>query len=291
MDLFSAILLGIVQGVSEWLPISSKTLDAFVFLQFLGGSAQEVIPILLYLHLGTLFSAIIYFRKKIMQIILEFAKIRSIGQFKKSQASFYFFALLGTGIVGIPLLVLQKLYFSSLEAGALYAIMGIGLLLTAALLYLQKKKAHSASGLHKQKNTINGEKWAKSPAKCAKEATIKDGIFTGLFQGLSVLGGLSRSGTTTTALVFAKFEPKAVFELSFILSIPTIMCAEVLFYILDGSFASFDISQGAALALSSFVFGYLTIDALIRLAQRINLAALAAIFGILMVLAGLLQLS
>jgi len=281
MDLLSAILLGIVQGVSEWLPISSKTLDLFVFLQFLEGSESEAIPVLLFLHLGTVFAAILYFRKRILQIASSLLKVRSIPAFLKTEASFYFFALAGTGAVGLPLLAIQSMFLPSIGTGALFAIMGLGLLATAALLHLQKKGEGN-------KNLRGGEATAE---KTAEQTTIKDAILTGLFQGLSVLGGLSRSGTTTTALVLSKFEPKAVFELSFILSIPTILCAEVLFYFLDGSFASYDIGQGATLALSSFVFGYLTIDALIRLAQRINLASLAALFGILMVAAGLLQLS
>ncbi|VVB72430.1 Undecaprenyl-diphosphatase [uncultured archaeon] len=69
MDLFSIIVLGLVQGITEWIPISSKTQVTLVYLQFLGGSPSQVIPILLYSHLGTLFAASLYFRYEIKPIL------------------------------------------------------------------------------------------------------------------------------------------------------------------------------------------------------------------------------
>ena len=105
MDLFSIIVLGLVQGITEWIPISSKTQVTLVYLQFLGGSPSLVIPILLYSHLGTLFAASIYFRNEIRAI---FGTILSnpfnYRTYATGKTGFLITALLFTGLAGIPIL-------------------------------------------------------------------------------------------------------------------------------------------------------------------------------------------
>jgi undecaprenyl-diphosphatase len=74
MDIVSLLILGLVQGITEWVPISSKTQVTFVYLQFLAGNIPvdvaraNVIPILLYAHLETFLAAILYFRNEIVCI-------------------------------------------------------------------------------------------------------------------------------------------------------------------------------------------------------------------------------
>src|SRR5271157_1202494 len=115
--------------------------------------------------------------------------------------------------------------------------MGLGLLVTGFLLLRQKG----------------------SNTRKAESAGWKDGIFTGLLQGLSILPGVSRAGTSTSGLIWRGFDSQSSFNLSFLLSIPTVIFAEMIFYI-GGSLASFPVSDGILLAASSFVFGYLTLD-------------------------------
>ncbi|MFH0927007.1 MAG: undecaprenyl-diphosphate phosphatase [Candidatus Micrarchaeota archaeon] len=269
MDIFQILVLGLIQGITEWLPVSSKTLDTVAYLA-MGGAQEHVIYVLLYLHMGTIIAAAIYYRQELLSILQKSLQIRSINSLQNSHTGFYIAALAGTGIIGLPLLLLQKYVFENLNASLLLVLMGAGLLLTAYLLHSQKGKEHEKSLTH---------------------AGAKDGLITGLFQGLSVLAGVSRSGTTTTALAWLKYEPRAIFELSFILSIPTVICAELLFYAIDINFSQFNLVEGALLALSSFVFGYLTIGALVSFAKKFNLAAVAAAFGLIMAIAGLLQIS
>lgn len=269
MDLIQILILGLVQGITEWLPISSKTLSAYAYLM-MGGEQAHTIYILLYLHLGTILAAIIYFRKQLVELAQKTIVLRKVDDFKNSHAGFYIAALAGTGIVGVPLLLLQKLLFETLDATVLFGVMGLGLLITAYLLHSQHGKIHERK---------------------IEAAGVISGLFTGLMQGLSVLPGVSRSGTTTTALAWQKFEPSAIFELSFILSIPTVLAAELLFYLLDANFAGFDLVEGTLLCLSSFFFGYLTIDLLIKFAKKFNLAIVAAVFGLLMVATAVLQIS
>ncbi|MFA5108555.1 MAG: undecaprenyl-diphosphate phosphatase [Candidatus Micrarchaeia archaeon] len=269
MDFLQILLLGIVQGISEWLPISSKTLDTFLFLS-MGGQPSQSVAVLLYLHLGTLVAATIYFRHKLWEMAKELLSVRAIDDLKKDKFTFYLFALAGTGVVGLPLYLLQKYFLSDISASMLFVVMGVGLLVTSALLFVQKGKVHE---------------------KKATEAGWFDGLVCGAFQGLSALPGISRSGTSTTGLILRKFEPDAAFELSFILSIPSVIGAELVLYLLNSSVAIFDPIAGLMLAATSFVFGYLTIGMLIGFAKKVNLAMLALAFALVMIVAGLIGLS
>ncbi|HXW98301.1 MAG TPA: undecaprenyl-diphosphate phosphatase, partial [Methanomicrobiales archaeon] len=118
------------------------------------------------------------------------------------------------------------------------------------------------------------------------EATWKDGVLTGLLQGLSTLPGISRSGTSTSGLIWRGFDSEASFHLSFLLSIPTVLLAEMVFYI-GGSLVAIPPMDGLLLALASFVFGYLTIDAVLRIVKRVNLAYVALGMGIIIIVVGL----
>ncbi len=276
MDPLSILVLGVVQGITEWLPVSSKTIDSFIYLKFFNGDPNLVLYVLLYLHLGTLLAAAIYFRKQIIELTkggwaFVFSRGKETGSVKRETLLFYIFALAGTGILAVPLLLIQKRYLPNLDANLIFVLMGAGLLATAALLYSQRGKVRNRPGA---------------------EAGWLDGLMTGLMQGLSVIPGVSRSGSATSALVWRGFDPASTFELAFILSIPTVLIAEVIFnYALGAAGGSFPAMDGLALASCSFVVGFLTIDALLRVARKVDLSLVAAVFGLLMIAAGLMQIS
>lgn len=266
MDILSIIILGIVQGITEWIPVSSKTQDTFVYLKMLNGDPSSVIAILLYLHIGTVLAAIIYFRKEIASLVSSYMqRPLDIKAHANGKIGFLIAALAGTGIVGLPLLLIEKKFMPNLSGGLLFAAMGLGLLVTGFLLLNQKG--------------------AKS--RDAGSVDWKDGIFTGLLQGLSILPGISRAGTSTTGLVWRGFDSESSFNLSFLLSIPTVVFAELIFYI-GGSVATFPVTDGILLAASSFVFGYLSLDIILRVVKKTNLAYVVFALGLLMIVAGLL---
>jgi len=261
MDWFSILLLGLVQGVTEWIPVSSKTQDTLVYLSFLHGEPTLVIPILLYLHLGTLFAAILYFRSDLRQIAGElWRKPLDLRLHARGRPGFLFTALLCTGLVGIPLLLLEKRYFPELNGSLLFLVMGAGLVLTGVLLFSQRG------------TRLRGR----------EEVTWRDGILTGLLQGLSTLPGISRAGTSTTGLIWRGFDGEGSFHLSFLLSIPTVLLAELIFY-LGGGLLAFPFIDGLALAVASFVFGYLTIDIVLRVVKRVNLGYVCLGMGLLII--------
>ena len=261
MDFFSILLLGLVQGITEWVPVSSKTQVSLVYLQFLKGSPDLVLPILLYVHLGTLLAATIYFRKELADIIKEIlAAPYSKKTYSHGRPGFIVSALFFTGLVGFPILYLEKKMLPSLNGAGLYLLMGAGLIFTGFLLLTQKKH-------HYKKQESVG---------------FVDGIITGLMQGLSTLPGVSRSGTTSTALIWRSFDSESAFNLSFLLSIPTVAVTEVVLNLGDIT-SNLPLADGIGLAAVSFVFGYLTLDAILRLVKKINLAYLTLILGALII--------
>jgi len=266
MDLISIVLLGIVQGITEWIPLSSKTQDTIAFLSFLHGDPASVISVILYLHIGTVLAAAVYFRNELVKLVDGFLK-RPVDLHKHAngELGFLFTSLLFTGLVGLPILLLEMKFIANLNGSLLYAIMGAGLMVTGVFLLIQRRVE----------------------ARNKDNAGWRDGILTGLMQGLSVLPGVSRSGTSTTALILRGFDSESSFHLSFLLSIPTVVLAELIFYI-GGNLRVFPVVDGMMLALSSFVVGYLTLGGLLKAVRRINLAYIALGLGIVIVLVGLL---
>ncbi|MCX6769355.1 MAG: undecaprenyl-diphosphate phosphatase [Candidatus Micrarchaeota archaeon] len=266
MDIFQAIVLGIVQAVTEWLPLSSKTMDTLVYTRFFGGSMGSVVSVLLFLHIGTLLAATVYFRAEIFQVARKFLSAPTDWRMhRRNEVGFLITALFFTGVVGIPLLAIEKLFLPTLEANALLTLMGAGLVLTGFLLSTQKKN-----------------RW-----KLAHSACAEDGVLTGLLQGLSVIPGVSRAGCTTSALIWKGFDAESAFHLSFLLSIPSVFVAEVVIWVAQGGISALPLVDGLMLIGTSFVFGYATIKVLLEFAHKINVASLAFVFGIMMLIFGL----
>ena len=266
MDILQIIILGLVQAVTEWLPLSSKTMDTIIYKDIFGGSPESVISVLLFLHLGTLVAATVYFRKEILSSWGKF--FRSPLPFRKHQNTEFGFvatAVFFTGVVGVPILLIERYFLPTLDSAALMTLMGAGLIVTGFLLTSQSKN-----------------RW-----RTVESVTWKDGILTGALQGLSTIPGVSRAGTSTTGLIWRGFNSESAFHLAFILSIPTVLIAEIVLWAAQGGVSAIPIMDGIALAVSSFVFGYLTIRALLQVAHRLNIAWLAFAFGIMMILFGL----
>jgi undecaprenyl-diphosphatase len=264
MDLFSIIVLGVVQGITEWIPISSKTQDTLVYLSILHGDTGLLIPVLLYLHLGTVLAAALYFRKDITAMIKELrSRPWDIRGHSRGEAGFLLTALLFTGVIGIPLLVVERGSFQALDASLLFIAMGTGLVITGLLLMIQNR----------------------SMTRGREQVNWRDGILTGLLQGLSVLPGVSRAGTSTTGLIWRGFDGESSFHLSFLLGIPTVILAELVFYI-NGSLFVFPVIDGILLTAASFLVGYLAIDVVLKTVKRVNLAYLAFAMGAFIIAAG-----
>ena len=248
-----SIILGVAQGITEWLPVSSKG-NVTILGQFLGMSTSDAFSYAIILHIGTLIAAAIYFRKELLEVLK--------GEDPKL-TRFILFTLIFTAVTAVPCYFVLKaiLETASVSIGGvtIYSqtifMIAVGIfLLVTGFLQLAKKKMKEA-GL-----------------------TRRNAIFLGLGQGLTVLPGMSRSGTTTSVMLFEGFSPEKAFHLSFLISVPTVILGELSFNILDKPALSFDMVYGIVAAA---VVGFLTIDFLLKIAKKINFGKFCVALGVL----------
>ena len=248
IDLVVAILAGIVQGVVEWLPVSSQG-NLALFLTVAGTDPEVAVQLALFLQVGTTLSAAVYYRDDIATAIRAVPGWRPASAYagENAIASYVVVATLMTGVVGIPLYVYAVDLAGQLTGGVFIAAIGFLLVLTGIL---QLASESVSMGIR-------------------DAPTLPDSILVGAVQGIAILPGISRSGITTSALLFRSYDPPAAFRLSFLLSIPASLGAAALTITGAGGLPGIEpLPALAALGVSSFV-GYLTIDALMRIVDRI----------------------
>jgi undecaprenyl-diphosphatase len=241
MDALQGIVLGIMQGIFEWLPVSSQGQSMLAMIQWLGISPDNALSYSIYLHLGTMSAALIKFRQEIL------------GMIQKMDSKMTRIAIISTfctGITGLPLYLLFRESFT----GGREATLLIGALLIATGILLRFKG---------------------SGCRGAKDMGIKDMVVLGLAQGFSILPGISRSGTTLTVLLMEGLKQEDALTISIIISIPAVLGAIVL----DHSIGDLTWTAAAIMLISSLVVGYLTMDILIRFAKRTNFSGFCMILG------------
>ncbi len=257
MDFITAIISGILQGIFEWLPISSQG-NLLGLFTIIGSNPQEALKLAVMLHIGTLLSATIYFRKEILELVLSL-KLKLINKKENKNwdlTKFLIIATLATSITAIPSYLFLKNFLGTNTSFVLLLLAGL-LIITGALQLFKKVKG---SG----------------------ELNIKNAILVGLGQGFSILPGISRSGTTTSFLAFSGFTPQKAFRISFLLSIPAVLVAELGFGLIEG----FLIDEFAIIALIfAFIVGIFSMDLLIKIAHKINFAYFCFALAIIYIIA------
>jgi undecaprenyl-diphosphatase len=247
MDALQGIVLGILQGILEWIPVSSQGQSMLAMIYWLGISPSDALSYSIFLHLGTM-TAVLFrhaFLKMLKEIDSKLTRIVIVSTFC-------------TGITGIPLYLLFRASFT----GGREATLLIGALLIATGLLLRFKGSGS---------------------RVAEDMGLADMIVLGLAQGFSILPGVSRSGTTLTVLLMKGFKQDEALAVSFIISVPAVLGAIVL----DHSIAAIPWMTAAAMLVASLVVGYLTMDLLIRFAKMINFSGFCFALGLITLLLAL----
>ncbi len=238
------LLLGVLQGIFEWLPISSEGIVALS--SELLKLDLNAIDIALFLHLGTLLAVLVYFRKDWKEIILL-----------KNRKLLYFLIITTVVSLGVGFPLYHLISDVSLGAGLLF-LMGGGLFLTS---YFHNKKT-------KPELSIN-----------------QTALVSGILQGLAVIPGLSRSGSTIFGLSFSNFSPKKILTLSYLMSAPIILASNSYLFIKNPIL----LSRGWPALIVSFIIGVLTLKALLYLVDKINFAKFTFIFGILCIIGAVIS--
>jgi len=260
--MFESTILGIIQGIAEWLPISSEGLLVLVKTNIFGdvSGLKGIIRIALFLHLGTFFAALVYFRKDVFSLIKSFFKYKSADEEHKKILIFLIVATVISGIIGFLFInIFIKLEDQiNITPKIITLIIGLLLLITAFLQIKAPSRGY----------------------KNSKDLKIKDGVLLGLMQGLAVLPGLSRSGLTVSTLLLRKFDDTQSLRLSFLMSLPIVLFGNIFLNVNDSLFST----EALIGLIFAFVFGILTIHLLLKLAKKINFGYFVLIFAVLTIL-------
>jgi len=200
-EFLKILFLGLIQGLTEFLPVSSSG-HLVIFQDLLKtnfGNTTLFFDILL--HIATLLAVIIYYRKRLYNILIEFFKIienRKIDFDNKNQiyVIWIVIASIPTAIIGLIIEKYEEVFSSSIFAA-------ICLIITGLILYITKFPK----------------------IKRFEKIDAKKSFFIGIIQGLAVLPGISRSGSTISTGIFLKINPVEATEFSFLISIPAIIGA------------------------------------------------------------------
>jgi undecaprenyl-diphosphatase len=141
--------LGIVQGIAEWLPVSSEGMIVLVqHVFFGGGSLGDVIRFALFLHLGTVLAAIVYFRADILTLIKRLFRYASLSQEERRPLVFYLLSTLIGGGVGLGVLILLESAESVLATSGMWVniLLGVTLAITGALQLTKGKGGEKREG-------------------------------------------------------------------------------------------------------------------------------------------------
>ena len=234
MDLIQTILMGIVQGLSEFLPISSSAHLVFtsnfykVFRNIpIAEQSTEEIFLDIMLHLGTLIAVLIFFRKDVIEICKALLQGIKERDFSHYNAKLGLYIILGTIVTIILALPLEKaaghLVFHPAIVGALLIITGLVLFFSE---YLSKKQSQK------------------------EELGKKEAILIGLAQGIAVLPGFSRSGWTIATGLFTGLNRQTAARYSFLLSIPIILGASMVYPLIK-----IDITEAAGYNWTAIILG------------------------------------
>lgn len=261
-----ALVAGLVQGIFEWLPISSEG-NVAIALSAFGYGPEAAVQYALFLHAGTAMSATAYYRSDLASVVGTIPAWRPDSAFGEDTATTTFLGLatVTSGVVGIAAYRTLAAVVSELTGGAFVALVGALLVVTGLL-------QRFADGVAVHHRTT---------------PDLVDGVLVGVLQGLAILPGVSRSGTTTSALLLRGHEGEDAFGLSFLLSIPAALGAGVLVVLDVGGLPSATPAGAILATVVAAVVGYLTIDALMRVVRRIAFWVVCVGLGGLAMLGGL----
>ncbi len=274
MNIIQAIFMGLAQGISEFLPISSSAHIVFTstIYKILTGAnfqttGQEEIFFDILIHLSTLLAVIIFFFKDIKQIAKGFAEGIKSRDYQNPDFKTGIFVIIATFLTCVIAFFIKDVAHKLTENPLYVSIL---LLFTGCILFFSEK--------------LKGK---------TKELNLKTAIFIGIAQGFAVFPGLSRSGLTIATGIYNGLDRLRAAKFSFILSVPIIILASMVYPLLELDMAeikTFNYNAMAAGCICSFVSGFLCIKYFMKFLEKFSLKGFAYycwIIGILMIIVSL----
>ncbi len=212
MNRIEALVLGLVQGLTEFLPVSSS--GHLVLCQHLFGLVEPELLFDICLHVGTLLAVVVVFYKDLLGLLQTLGRlpalVRSAGGIGSLFARNTDFRLLVMIVMGSFPTAVLGLVFASLARQLFSTIwlVGAALLISGTCLWLTRHR--------------------KTAGRDIRQMRLRDAFFIGLVQGLAIIPGISRSGTTIAAALYLGVERELAARFSFLLAIPSILGALVI---------------------------------------------------------------
>lgn len=270
MNTVQAVLMGAAQGISEFLPISSSAHIVFTstIYKILAGTnfqnvTSEEIFFDILIHLSTLVAVVIFFYKDLKEILAGFINGIKNKDYKNSEFQTGLFVIVATFITCIIAFFTKDAAHKLTENPLVVSIL---LLFTGCILFFSEK--------------------LKKPSK---NMDFKTSILIGIAQGLAVFPGLSRSGLTIATGIYNGIERVKAAKFSFILSVPIIILASVVYPLIEidvPEIQNFNFKAIILGCITSFITGYFCIKYFMKYLEKFNLKGFAYycwIIGILMI--------
>lgn len=276
-QLLYGAVLGVVQGISEWLPISSKTQVLIASHYLLGFTIAQAYTFGLFMEIGSVIAAIIYFRKELLSLVQVLLGSRD-GP-KTQLFAYVLVTTIVTGLIGAPLYWIAKSITGGLAIGIPMLLIGGVLILDSLVIWHSRRRRNEGRGVKK-----------------LADLGVRDYLVLGVVQGVSALPGVSRSGITTSAMLLMNIEPDEAFRLSFLVGIFAAIGAACLTLLVShadvlASLAALGAAGTVTAIIVSALVSIFLIDFLIRVAGKSKIVYLTAALGIIAILGGVIYLA
>jgi len=255
------IIVALIQGLVEWLPISSEGQVVLFLYNFAPVQEEQILSLVVWLHLGTALAVIV----KYPRVILEILSLKDKKLFR-----LLLVATLSTAITAVPLYFFLRENLERNQGELLNVLVGALLLVTAIVLYLPTRR----------------DKETRMDTE--REVEDREAVSTGLIQGLAVLPGLSRSGVTISALLMQRIDKETAMKFSFLMSVPAVIAILIL-ELLTGSTLPTSVGTLDFIMIEGIVFvtGLASMEFLLRLARRISFWKLCLVLAVVAILFGI----
>ncbi|MDF1539106.1 MAG: undecaprenyl-diphosphate phosphatase [Candidatus Thorarchaeota archaeon] len=253
------IIVALIQGLVEWLPISSEGQAILFVYNFSAIPPESLIGFVVWLHLGTALAVIVRYPRTILDVLM----IKDRKLFRQ-----LLIATVCTAITAIPLYIIIKNSIILFNGEIINILVGVLLLVTAFVLYLPTRTSEERIEY--------------------TEPTDRIAAATGFIQGFSVFPGLSRSGVTVSALLMQKVDKETALRFSFLMSVPAVL-GILAIELLNGDTIMTAINPLDLLVIEIIVFivGLASMEFLLRVARKVEFWKLCVILAVIAILFGI----
>jgi undecaprenyl-diphosphatase len=260
--MIDAITIGFLQGLLEWLPVSSKSMIILYLVNAASVSGEQAYSLAVFLHFSTATAALIIFRYDFLKVVKYILK----RDYSSNEDSVLFRSLLVTivvsGAIGLPLYLLTRYFILGLNGILLTCFIGLFLVFTGFFLKFSK--------------SLKGFRFLE-------HIRIIDMILAGFMQGLSALPGLSRSGLVASTLLMRNIEKETALRLTFIISVPVIYGMAIAELVVGLGFQTslkeFGIINILIALVTSFILSLISLRMMLELAKKLDFTKFLICFG------------